>query len=404
MVSAMTETTTELQGKRVLLGVTGGIAAYKAAELLRLLVKAGADVGVAMTEAACRFVTPVTMQALSGQKVFTDLWDDEVGDNMAHIALSRGRDAILVAPASADFLAKLANGLADDLLSTLCLARDCPLLVAPAMNRQMWDNAATQRNAQRLADDGVVVLGPESGGQACGETGMGRMLEAADLYADLVAFFQPKLLAGRSVMVTAGPTFEAIDAVRGVTNTSSGKMGYAVARAAAEAGAYVTLVSGPTALAAPRGVFRIGVTSAGEMYDAVMARVRQADVFVAVAAVADYTLASPRGQKMKKSGEALNLQLTPTRDILADVAALPAPPFCVGFAAESENLDAYAQEKRAKKKLPLLAANLAQRAFGADTNELTLFDDGGRHHLPAAGKLALARQLVAHIAAMLPKS
>jgi phosphopantothenoylcysteine decarboxylase/phosphopantothenate--cysteine ligase len=404
MVSAMTDMTLELQGKRVLLGVTGGIAAYKTAELLRLLVKAGCDVRVAMTVAACRFITPVTMQALAGQKVFTDLWDDEVENNMAHIELSRDRDAILVAPASANFLAKLANGLADDLLSTLCLARDCPLLVAPAMNRQMWDNAATRRNAKRLAEDGVIVLGPASGDQACGETGMGRMLEAEDLYADLVAFFQPKLLAGRSVMVTAGPTFEAIDAVRGVTNMSSGKMGYAVARAAAEAGADVTLVSGPTALAAPRGVFRIDVVSAGAMRDAVMARVRQADVFIAVAAVADYTLANPREQKMKKAGDAMKLELAPTRDILAEVAALPAPPFCVGFAAESENLDAYAQEKRAKKKLPLLAANLASRAFGADTNELTLFDDRGRHLLPVASKLALGRQLIAHIAAMLPQS
>jgi phosphopantothenoylcysteine decarboxylase/phosphopantothenate--cysteine ligase len=271
------------------------------------------------------------------------------------------------------------------------------------MNRQMWDNAATRRNAKRLAEDGVIVLGPASGDHACGETGMGRMLEAEDLYADLVAFFQPKLLAGRSVMVTAGPTFEAIDAVRGVTNISSGKMGYAVARAAAEAGADVTLVSGPTALAAPRGVFRIDVVSAEAMHDAVMARVRQADVFIAVAAVADYTLANPREQKMKKAGDALKLELAPTRDILGEVAALPVPPFCVGFAAETENLDANAQEKRAKKKLPLLAANLAQRAFGADTNELTLFDDRGRHLLPAASKLALGRQLIAHIAAMLPQ-
>jgi phosphopantothenoylcysteine decarboxylase/phosphopantothenate--cysteine ligase len=344
------------------------------------------------------------MQALSGQKAFTDLWDSQVADNMAHIELSRDRDAILVAPASADFLAKLANGLADDLLSALCLARECPLLVAPAMNLQMWDNAATQRNVKRLGEDGVLVLGPASGDQACGETGMGRMLEAEDLYQDLAAFFQPKLLAGRKVMVTAGPTFEAIDAVRGVTNTSSGKMGYAVARAAAEAGADVTLVSGPTALAAPRGVFRIDVVSAGAMHDAVMARVRQADVFIAVAAVADYALANPREQKMKKAGETLKLELVPTRDILAEVAVLPAPPFCVGFAAETENLDAHAQEKRAKKKLPLLAANLAQRAFGADTNELTLFDDRGRHHLPPASKLALGRQLIAHIAAMLPKT
>jgi phosphopantothenoylcysteine decarboxylase/phosphopantothenate--cysteine ligase len=393
----------ELQGKRLLLGITGGIAAYKAAELTRLLFKAGCDVRVVMTEAACRFITPVTMQALSGQKVFTDLWDPAVADNMAHIELTRDRDAIVVAPATADFLAKLANGLADDLLSTACLARECPLLAAPAMNRQMWDNAATQRNLKQAAADGVSLLGPASGDQACGETGMGRMLEASEIYADIVAFFQPKLLAGKKVMVTAGPTFEAIDAVRGVTNISSGKMGYAVAQAAAEAGADVTLVSGPTALAAPRGVFRVDVVSAGAMHDAVVARVRQADVFVAVAAVADYTIAEPQPKKMKKSATPLHLDLTPTRDILAEVAALPAGPFCVGFAAESENLDAYAQDKRRNKKLPLLAANNVQRAFGADTNELTLFDDGGRHPLPAASKLVLARQLVAHIAAMLPK-
>ena len=400
----MTDMTPELQGKRLLLGLTGGIAAYKSAELVRLLFKAGCDVRVVMTEAAGRFITPVTMQALSGQKVFTDLWDAEVPDNMAHIELTRDRDAIVVAPATADFLAKLANGLADDLLSTACLARECPLLVAPAMNRQMWDNAVTQRNVKRVADDGVLVLGPASGDQACGEVGMGRMLEAAEIYADVVAFFQPKMLAGKKVMVTAGPTFEAIDAVRGVTNISSGKMGYAVAQAAAEAGADVTLISGPTALTAPRGVFRMDVVSASAMHDAVMARVRQADVFVAVAAVADYTLANPNAQKMKKSGESLKLELAPTRDILADVAALPTPPFCVGFAAESENLDAYAQEKRKKKKIPLLAANFAQRAFGADINELTLFDDAGRHVLPVARKIALARQLVAHISRMLPKT
>ena len=399
----MTIMTPELQGKRILLGLTGGIAAYKAAELARLLVKAGCDVRVVMTQTACRFIAPATMQALSGQKAWTDMWDAEVADNMAHIELTRDRDAILVAPATANFLAKVANGLADDLLSTACLARACPLLVAPAMNLQMWDNAATQRNVRLLADDGVAVLGPASGDQACGEVGMGRMLEAEEIYADLVAFLQPKLLAGKKVMVTAGPTFEAVDAVRGITNTSSGKMGYALARAAAEAGADVTLVSGPTALAAPRGVFRIDVVNAAAMHDAVMARVRQADVFIAVAAVADYTIAKPQDQKMKKSGDALKLDLVPTRDILGEVALLPTPPFCVGFAAESENLDAYAQEKRKKKKLPLLAANFAQRAFGADTNELTLFDDRGRHVLPTAPKIALARQLVAHIAAMLEK-
>jgi phosphopantothenoylcysteine decarboxylase / phosphopantothenate---cysteine ligase len=393
----------DLQGKRLLLGITGGIAAYKAAELTRLLIKAGADVRVVMTEAACKFVTPVTMQALSAQKVYTDLWDDSVADNMAHIELTRDRDAIVIAPATADFLAKLANGFADDLLSTACLARECPLLLAPAMNRQMWDNAATRRNVEQVKADGVTVLGPDSGDQACGETGMGRMLEAAEICADVVAFFQPKWLAGKNVLITAGPTFEAIDAVRGLTNTSSGKMGYAVAQAAAEAGAEVTLVSGPTALPAPRGVLRVDVISAGEMHDAVIERAAHFDVFIAVAAVADYTIAKPEKQKIKKSGAPLHLDLTPTRDILADVAALSPAPFCVGFAAESENLEAYAQEKRKKKKIPLLAANNAQRAFGSDSNELTLFDDKGRYVLPAASKIVLARQLVAHIAGMLPK-
>lgn len=396
--------TQDLQGKKLLLGITGGIAAYKAAELVRLLIKAGCDVRVVMTEAACRFITPVTMQALSAQKVYTDLWDPSVADNMAHIELTRDRDAILVVPATADFLAKTANGLADDLLSTACLARECPLLAAPAMNRQMWENAATQRNLKQLAEDGVVLLGPASGDQACGETGMGRMLEASEIYADVVAFFQPKLLAKKTIVVTAGPTFEAIDAVRGVTNISSGKMGYAVAQAAAEAGAAVTLVSGPTALATPRGVTRIDVVSASAMHEAVMACVRDADIFVAVAAVADYTIAEPKPQKMKKAREPLHLDLTPTADILAEVAAMKGGPFCVGFAAESENLDAYAQEKRRKKKIPLLAANDVHRAFGADTNELTLFDDGGRHVLPAASKIVLARQLIAHIAVMLRKS
>jgi phosphopantothenoylcysteine decarboxylase / phosphopantothenate---cysteine ligase len=272
------------------------------------------------------------------------------------------------------------------------------------MNRQMWNNVATQRNVKRLAEDGVALLGPASGDQACGEVGMGRMLEAEEICAEVIAFFQPKLLAKKKVMVTAGPTFESIDTVRGLTNTSSGKMGYAVAQAAAEAGADVTLVSGPTALPAPRGVFRIDTVSASEMYDAVLARVRQADIFVAVAAVADYTVANPQPHKIKKSAGGLKLELTATRDILAEVAALPSPPFCVGFAAETENLDAYAQQKRQNKKLPLLAANLAQQAFGADTNQLTLFDDSGRHELPRVSKLAAARQLVAHIASMLPGS
>ncbi len=389
---------TEIKGKRILLGLSGGIAAYKAAELTRLLVLAGAEVRVVMTAAACRFITPVTMQALSGNPVHTDLWDASVPNNMAHIELSRGCDAIVVAPASADFLAKLAQGLCDDLLSTLCLARECPLLVAPAMNLQMWGNPATQRNVTQLRADGAAILGPASGDQACGETGMGRMLEAEEIFEEIDASFQPKLLAGKRVLITAGPTFEPIDTVRGITNTSSGKMGYAVARAARDAGASVTLVSGPTALAAPRGLERIDVSSALQMHDAVMARVAKADVFIGVAAVADYRPKEAKPHKLKKGTGTVTLELQPNPDILATVAARKRPPFCVGFAAETENLEAYAAAKRKRKKVPLLAANLAQHAFGADDNQLILFDDQGRHELPRAPKIVLARQLVAHIA------
>jgi len=394
---------TDIQGKRILLGLSGGIAAYKAAEVTRLLVQAGAEVRVVMSEAACRFVTPVTLQALSGNPVHTDLWDASIPNNMAHIELSRGCDAIVIAPASADFLAKLAQGLCDDLLSTLCLARECPLLVAPAMNVQMWANPATQRNADRLRADGIAILGPASGDQACGEVGMGRMLEAEEIVEEIEACFQPKLLAGKRVLITAGPTFEAIDTVRGIGNTSSGKMGYAVARAARDAGAVVTLVSGPTALAAPRGIERVDVLSALEMYDAVMRRVAKADVFIGVAAVADYRPREAKSHKLKKGTGAVTLELLPNPDILGSVAARRRPPFCVGFAAETENLDAYADAKRKRKKVPLLAANLAQHAFGADDNQLILFDDQGRHELARAPKIALARQLVAHIARLSAK-
>jgi phosphopantothenoylcysteine decarboxylase/phosphopantothenate--cysteine ligase len=391
----------DLEGKRILLGLTGGIAAYKAAELCRLLVKAGADVRVVMTESACRFVTPVTMQALSGKPVFTDMWDPSVPDNMAHIELSRDRDAIVVAPATADFLAKVANGLADDLLSTLCLARECSLMVAPAMNRQMWDNAATRRNVETLRADGIAILGPAAGDQACGETGMGRMLEAEDIFADVAAALGPKVLAGKRVLLTAGPTFEPIDTVRGITNLSSGKMGFAVAQAAVEAGAEVTLVAGPTQLPAPPGVARVDVTTAREMYDAVMDRAKAADVFIGVAAVADYHVVRPKGHKMKKGDGPPSLELAENPDILAAVAALQKAPFCVGFAAETENLVENAQAKRRKKRIPLLAANLAHEAFGREDNALTLFDDTGKHEFERAPKLALARRLVAHIARML---
>ena len=383
-------------------GVTGGIAAYKAAELTRLFVKAGIVVDVVMTEAATRFVTPTTFQALSGRPVFTDLWQSGAGDGMGHIALSRGADAILVAPASADFLAKLAHGRADDLLSTLCLARDCPLLVAPAMNRQMWAHAATQRNVAQLAADGVAVLGPDTGELACKENGEGRMLDPADLFAALAASRVPKVLAGKRVLLTAGPTFEAIDPVRGITNTSSGRMGFALAQAAAEAGAAVTMVSGPTALPTPAGVRRVDVTSAAQMAEAVLARVADTDVFIAVAAVADYAPESAHAQKIKKSGAPLTLTLVPTQDILAAVAARRDAPYCVGFAAESDDVLRHADEKRRRKGLPLVVANRAQNAFGSDTNEVALLDDAGVQPLPRMDKLALARRLVGEIARRLP--
>ncbi len=392
-----------LTGKRILLGISGGIAAYKAAELTRLLVRNGADVRVVLTEAGSRFVTPVTLQALSGQTAWTDLWDPRVADNMGHIELSRDRDLIMVAPASADFLAKLAHGLADDLLSSLCLARRCPLVVAPAMNVEMWENAATQRNVDLLQADGVRVAGPAAGDQACGETGMGRMLEPAQLLAEVAALFAPKRLAGKRVLVTAGPTEEPVDPVRVITNASSGKMGFAVARAAQEAGADVTLVSGPVSLATPAGVARVNVRTAQEMFEAVKKGVPACDVFISVAAVSDYRVKNPAAQKIKKAdGKALTLQLEENTDILAWVAALPKPPFCVGFAAESEQLERHAREKRAKKKLPLLAANLAREAIGRDDNAITLFDDQGEHPLGHGAKLDLARKLVAHVAGMLP--
>ena len=394
----------ELQGKHIALGVTGGIAAYKAAELVRLLIKQGASVQVAMTEAATRFVTPVTFQALSGKPVFSDQWDARFANNMAHIDLSREADALLVAPASANFLARIAHGLADDLLTTLVLARDCPLLVAPAMNRQMWENPATQRNIALLRRDGVAILGPGCGEQACGETGAGRMIEPEALVTELIAHFQPKLLAGKHVLITAGPTFEAIDPVRGITNRSTGKMGYAIARAAREAGAHVTLVSGPVSLPCPQGVVRIDVSSALQMRDAVQNHAENSDVFVAVAAVADYRPATSAAQKIKKDGNApspIELLLNP--DILAEVAALPQPPLCVGFAAESQNLHEYAEIKRRTKKIPLIVGNLIQHGFGGDSSTLILFDDNGQQPLPPAPKIELARQLVARIATLLEK-
>lgn len=388
----------ELASKRILLGITGGIAAYKSAELVRELQRAGADVQVVLTEAATHFITPVTMQALSGKPVFTGMWDNRVTNGMPHIELSRDRDLIVVAPATADFMAKLVHGAADDLLATLCLARECPLMVAPAMNRQMWENPATQRNVSRLREDGIAVLGPDVGDQACGETGMGRMLEPTDLVREISAWFQPKLLAGTKVLVTAGPTFEPIDPVRGITNRSSGKMGYAIARAAIEAGAQVTLVSGPSAIAPPPSARLIRIETAQQMLDAVNAHVNAAEIFIGVAAVSDYQVKNRSSRKLKKENGIPELSLAPTPDIIQAVADRPNPPFCVGFAAESEDLEKNGQAKRQRKKLPLLAANLAQSAIGADDNELLLIDDEGTHKLARAPKLDQARALIRHIA------
>ena len=384
--------------KHIVLGITGGIAAYKAAELLRLLMKQDYSVQVAMTDAACHFITPTTMQGLSGKPVITSQWDASIPNGMAHINLSREADAIVIAPASADFIAKLANGLADDLLSTLCLARTCPLLIAPAMNKQMWQNPATQRNIEQLIADGIHIMGPDVGVQACGETGMGRMLEAELLLQLITDSFQPKLLAGKQILMTAGPTYEAIDAVRGITNRSSGKMGYAIAQAAIEMGAEVTLVTGPAALTAPFQAQTINVQSAAQMFNAVKQHVASCDIFIGVAAVADYRIAHESVQKIKKSSAPLTLELVANPDILAYVASLANPPYCVGFAAESENLAEYAEQKRIAKRLPLLVGNLAQQAIGSDENELMLFDDLGIHPLPRADKLTLARQLLQYIA------
>lgn len=391
----------DIAGKRILLGLTGGIAAYKAADLCRLFVKADADVQVVMTESACRFVTPLTLQTLSGKPVYLDMWDARIDNNMAHIELSRDRDLILVAPATANFMAKLVHGLADDLLSTLCLARETPLYVAPAMNRQMWENAATQRNVAQLRADGIHLLGPDAGVQACGETGMGRMLEPEQLYEEIAIALGDKPLAGKRVLLTAGPTFEPMDTVRGITNVSSGKMGFAVAQAAVEAGASVTLVAGPTSLATPAGVQRENVTTAREMHSAVMNNVTDADVFIGVAAVADYRVANASDTKLKKSNGKPRIELEENPDILAEVAALPDAPYCVGFAAESENLRDYAQAKRARKNVPLLAANLVQNSFGRDDNELVLFHEQGETRLPRAPKLDVARALIREIAARL---
>jgi len=401
----------DLSGKHIVLGLTGGIACYKAAELCRALVKEGATVQVVMTEAASQFITPVTMQALSNRPVYTLQWDAREMNNMAHINLSREADAILIAPCSADFVAKLVQGRADELLSLMCLARPMgavPLLIAPAMNREMWAHPATQRNLAQLQADGSVVLGVGSGDQACGETGDGRMLEPQELLQDVVAFFQPKVLAGQHVLVTAGPTFEAIDPVRGITNLSSGKMGFAIARAAQEAGAQVTLVAGPVSLPTPRGVHRVDVKSASNMLLASMEYAQAASIFIATAAVADWRPAQASDQKIKKdgSGETPQLAFVENTDILATVAQLPRARsgelFCVGFAAESHDLLAHATAKRIKKGVPLLVGNIGPATFGQDDNALLLVDASGAKEMPRNSKLALARDLVSEIASRLP--
>jgi len=399
-----------LAGKHIVLGLSGGIAAFKSAELCRALVKAGCTVQVVMTEAAEQFMTAVTLQALSGRPVYTSQWDAREANNMAHINLSRDADVIVVAPASADFMAKLLHGRADDLLSLMCLARPLdkvPLIVAPAMNREMWANPATQRNVAQLKIDGLHVLDVGQGDQACGETGDGRMLEAEEILEDLEAFFAPKTLAGQHVLVTAGPTYEAIDPVRGITNLSSGKMGFSIARAAHMAGAQVTLVAGPVHLPTPRGVQRIDVRSARQMLGAVQAQVDQASVFVATAAVADWRPDTQAAQKIKKdgSGQTPALKFVENPDILATVAqsarARSGALFCVGFAAESHDLLAHATAKRVRKGVPLLVGNIGPATFGQDDNALLLVDDAGARELPHASKQVLAQQLIADIAARL---
>lgn len=401
----------DLAGKHIVLGLSGGIACYKAAELCRALVKGGATVQVVMTEAAEQFATAVTLQALSGRPVFTSQWDSRtsggVDNNMPHINLSREADAIVVAPASADFMAKLVHGRADDLLSLMCLARPLdrvPLILAPAMNREMWAHPATQRNVAQLRDDGATVLDVGAGDQACGETGDGRMLEPEELLYDIARFFQPKVLAGQHVLVSAGPTFEAIDPVRGLTNLSSGKMGFAIARAAHEAGAQVTLVAGPVGLPTPRGVGRVNVKSALNMQKSLELLVANATVFVSAAAVADWRPAQAVEHKIKKdgSGQVPTLSFVENPDILAGIAASPRARsgelYCVGFAAESHDLEEHAQAKRVRKGVPLLVGNIGPATFGQDDNALLLVDDKGMSELPRASKLVLARQLVAEIA------
>ncbi len=393
----------DLHGKHIVLGLTGGVAAYKGAELARELVKAGATVQAVMTASAQRFVTPLLLQSLTGRPVATTQWDTAQPNAMAHINLSREADAILVAPATADFIARLAQGRCDDLLSLLCVARPaarCSLLLAPAMNLEMWAHPATQRNAQQVQQDGAVLLGPSAGSQACGEIGDGRMLEPEELRDALISLFQPKVLHGRKVLITAGPTFEELDPVRGITNRSSGKMGFAIARAAAEAGATVTLVAGPVHLSTPAGVLRLDVESARQMHAAVLPLAAQHEIFIATAAVADWRVTTPADTKIKKTaGQATpTFELTENPDVLASVAALTDAPFCVGFAAETQDIERHAREKLERKKLQLVVANHGPSTFGRDDNQLLLVDATGSRELPPSDKLTLARALVAELA------
>ena len=389
-----------LQGKHILLTMSGGIAAFKVAELARSLIQEGATVQVIMSEAATKFMTPVTMQALTGNQVFTDQWDARISNNMAHIELSRKADVIVAVPASADLLAKISHGLANDLVSATCLAKECPLIVVPAMNKQMWENAATQRNMQQLQADGITVLGPTSGTQACGENGMGRMLEAAEILEGIIAFFQKKVLAGKKILITAGPTYEAIDPVRGITNKSSGKMGFALARAAVEAGAEVQLIAGPCHLVTPLEftgkIKRTDVVSAKDMHAAVMSHL-DSDIFFAVAAVADWSVKNVSTQKIKKSinsNPALEFELNP--DILAEVVKLSSgkKPYCVGFAAETHDLEKHAQEKRIKKNIPMLLGNLGPDTFGLDDNQLLIVEEKGSSKTNKLNKIALSREII----------
>ncbi|MBF5003474.1 bifunctional phosphopantothenoylcysteine decarboxylase/phosphopantothenate--cysteine ligase CoaBC [Diaphorobacter caeni] len=402
---------TQLAGKHIVLGLSGGVACYKSAELCRLLIKAGATVQVVMTEAAAQFITPVTMQALSGRTVYGSQWDAREPNNMPHINLSREADAVLIAPCSADFIARLAQGRSDELLSLLCLARPIervPLLLAPAMNREMWLHPATQRNMAQVTQDGAVILGVGNGEQACGETGDGRMLEPAQIFEDLAAHLSIKRLTGHHVLVTAGPTFEAIDPVRGITNLSSGKMGFAIARAARDAGAAVTLIAGPVHLPTPRGVQRVDVKSAQQMFDAATVFANEASIFIATAAVADWRPAHASEQKIKKdgSGDVPALAFVENPDILAAIAhskrAESGELYCVGFAAESENLLAHASAKRARKGVPLLVGNIGPATFGQDDNALILIDAEGHREIPRASKQTLADELVAEIARRVP--